>query len=145
MAGKRSMTQAQKNLTRRYLTWCYKTTKEALDRIDRYFTQLPVDAFVLKEMAKSSAYKRASGSQAFKDKVKEFRKYRDAKETRVMAQKYTDPQKKKVNGEYLYLQKRLEAVEKAVCHFLGKKALSDIRDLYEEEMTMRILEAREHT
>lgn len=38
---------SQENLIRSYLIWCYKTTKEDLDRIDRYFTQVLVDRRLL--------------------------------------------------------------------------------------------------
>ena len=33
MSKKRQFTQNEKNLIRRYLVWCYKTTKEELDKI----------------------------------------------------------------------------------------------------------------
>jgi len=42
----------QKNLIRSYLVWCYKTTKEDLDKIDRYFTQNHVDNFILSRLKK---------------------------------------------------------------------------------------------
>lgn len=41
-----------KKLKTRYLVWLYKTTKERLDRIDRKFTQLEVDRFILRELEK---------------------------------------------------------------------------------------------
>lgn len=43
-----------------------------------------------------------------------------------------------------YLKNRLEAVEKAIEHFLGKDDLNNIQMLYENEMTNRILQARGH-
>ena len=39
-----------KNLKKRYLIWFYKTTKEALDKIERKFTQMEIDKFILKEL-----------------------------------------------------------------------------------------------
>ena len=43
----------EKNLRIRYLTWLYKTTKEAFDCYERKFTQLEIDEFILKEMEKA--------------------------------------------------------------------------------------------
>jgi len=37
------------------------------------------------------------------------------------------------------------AIEKTIKYFLGDKELEKINHLYEQEMTKRILEAREHT
>ena len=42
-----------KNLKKRYLIWFYKTTKEELDKIERKFTQVDIDRFILKELKKS--------------------------------------------------------------------------------------------
>ena len=42
----------EKNLKIRYLTWLYKTVKEAFDRYERKFTQIEIDGFVLREMEK---------------------------------------------------------------------------------------------
>ena len=39
-----------KNLKKRYLIWFYKTAKEALDKIERKFTQTEIDKFILKEL-----------------------------------------------------------------------------------------------
>ena len=36
----------EKNLKIRYLTWLYKTVKEAFDRYERKFTQVEIDEFV---------------------------------------------------------------------------------------------------
>jgi len=47
--------------------------------------------------------------------------------------------------DYLYLKNRLTAIEKAIKHFLGPGQMKHIRLLYEQEMTQRILTAREHT
>ncbi len=145
MAAKSQLTKPQKNLTRRYLLWCYKTTKEDLDRIDRYFTQLKVDAFMLANLSKAKEFKGGKQDKAYQKKVGDFKKYMEGKESRVLAQKFKDPEKKILKPEYLYLQRRLAAIEKAIVHFLGKKELSVIEEMYEEEMTLRILEARAHT
>ncbi|MDD2752421.1 MAG: hypothetical protein PHN59_04750, partial [Candidatus Omnitrophica bacterium] len=50
--------QDLKNLKKRYLVWFYKTSKEALDKVERKFTQLEIDNFVLKELAKQNQDKK---------------------------------------------------------------------------------------
>ena len=126
----------EKKLLRRYLIWCYKTTKESLDRIDRYYTQLKVDEFILKQVSFSQ-------NKNYENYIDDFKKYMVTKKENVDKKKF-------LNGanfqpEYLYLQNRFKAIEKAIGVFLGKKALKEITELYEEDMTRRILEAREHT
>ena len=134
----------EKNLIRRYLIWCYKTTKEDLDRIDRYFTQLTADKKILAALRKAQ-YPRGSGAEEFRRKVDDFETYMLAKEKRVLDQKFSDVKAVEVRPEYWYLQERLKAVEGAIKEFLGVKELRKIAALYEEEMTRRILEAREHS
>lgn len=134
---------SEKDLMKRYLMWCYKTTKEELDKIDRYFTQLKIDDFMLDDLVKTKEYQ-SGADKDFQKKVDDFEKYMCAKETRVLSQKFKNVKTEEVDAEYLYLKKRFESIEKAICHFLGKPQLEVIKDLYEEEMTMRILEAREH-
>ena len=134
----------EKRLTRRYLVWCYKTTKEELDRVDRYFTQLEVDQFILDELTRSNNFKSSKSSAAYKSQVDEFRKYMSAKKENVLKQKYADTKYTVIHPHYQYLQHRFKAIEKAISRFLGKKALEEIAELYEGEMTKRILEAREH-
>ncbi len=134
----------EKKLTRRYLIWSYKTTKESLDKIDRYYTQIPVDRYVLKQL-KSGKYSNSSKSdKKYKDIVDDFEKYIDVKKKNVDSKKFLDSACKKVNPEYQYFKERLSAIEKAIVCFLGKKELEKIVSLYELEMTNRILSAREH-
>ena len=130
----------EKDLIRRYLIWCYKTTKESLDRIDRYFTQLHVDRFVLAELKKVK-----NTAEAYHNLVRDFEKNMQAKEKNVLPKKFSDSSKKILEPNYQYLRERLSAIEKAIGHFLGKNEFKKINDFYEEEMTRRILEAREHT
>ncbi|MDD3375550.1 MAG: hypothetical protein PHY73_07520 [Candidatus Omnitrophica bacterium] len=126
------------NLKKRYLLWCYKTTKEQLDWVDRKFTQLEVDRYVLKSLLKSKDLKSHP-------KVDEFISYIEAKEKRGLKEKFLDAKSKKLKPEYVYLKSRLFAIEKAIVHFCGAKALKEIDALYESEMTRRILEARDHS
>jgi hypothetical protein len=135
--------QKEKNLIRRYLVWCYKTTKEELDRIDRKFTQVDVDRKVLKELVKG-VVSAGVGKNAYLGKIKEFENYITKKEKDANIEKYVSVEKKQVQSNYFYLTKRLGAIEKSVISFLGSKELRAIESAYEEEMTRRILESREH-
>ena len=144
--GKRNkLSPDEKKLIRRYLVWCYKTTKEELDRIDRYFTQLKVDNIVLRQLLTEGERVDDSLKEQYRKKVDEFKGYMRKKEENVLSKKYSDPQHKKFNPDYVYLKNRLSGIEKAVGDFFGQKGLENIHALYEAEMTRRILEAREHT
>ena len=134
----------QRALIRRYLLWCYKMTKEELDRIDRKFTQLEVDRKVLRELNKDLASLKKDAKTAFLKRIDDFKDYIAKKEQAAMSEKYADPVLKEIQPNYFYLQKRLTAIEKAIVHFLGRKELNAIARAYEEEMSSRILESREH-
>ncbi len=141
---KGQLTQKEKDLMRRYLVWCYKTTKEELDKIDRYFTQLIADNFTLKQLKGTKGYK-SSGDRDYKNLVDQFKIYMDKKESSVLKKKFKDRKRMQLNPDYQYLRDRLSAIEKTIKNFLGVKELTKIDLLYEQEMTRRILEAREHT
>ncbi len=147
MKGSKKESREQKALVRRYLIWCYKTTKEALDRIDRKFTQLLVDRFILKELEgrdkKDKDLLDANSLKSYQQKREEFEQYILAKEQEAYSVKFSDQDHHVLKADYLYLKNRLTAVEKAICHFLGEKGLGYIQSHYEDEMTRRILEARE--
>lgn len=135
--AKRKLSIDQKNLIKRYLMWCYKTTKEELDRIDRKFTQREVDYYILKKLSQKD--RQAVGKKYLQD----FKRYIDEKEKDAGRLKFSDKNRRHLQPNYVYLKKRLSAVEKAIVAFLGHKELLTIRFLYETEMTRRILEARE--
>ena len=134
----------EKNLTKRYLIWCYKTTKEEFDRIERKFTQLDVDYFVLDclEGIKKESIK--TDWPSFQKHVQDFKEYIAKKEQEAFPLKFADNRRKVLQPQYIYLQNRLKSVEKAIIKFLGRQHLNQIKALYENEMTRRILEAREH-
>lgn len=144
MSKKISLTIEEKKLIRRYLIWCYKTTKEDLDRIDRYFTQLQVDAHVLKQLLKNP-HPKGPQSHLYSEKIEAFKEYMANKKKNVYSKKFADEEEKTLQPEYWYLKNRLGALEKTIVDFFGAKELKAIQDLYEVEMTRRILEAREHT
>jgi len=139
------LAQNEKNLMRRYLLWCYKTTKEELDKIDRYFTQEKADRFILKNLKKNKELKIQKTKDACSGMVKDFEEYIELKILKANKKKFLDEKKKDLHPGYHYLRNRLEGIEKAGSHFLGKKAFDEIINLYEKEMTERILSAREHT
>ena len=132
MPPKIKLTPNEKNLIRRYLVWCYKSTKEELDRIDRKFTQLKVDDFILSKLsAKSGAEKRI-----LEKSITEFKQYITQKQESAAAETLTP--------QHIYLKNRFSAVEDAAKYFLGAQELAKMVALYEQEMTTRILQAREH-
>ena len=52
----KTLSENQQRLMRRYFVWCYKTTKEELDKIDRYFTQNTVDDYILARLLESEEF-----------------------------------------------------------------------------------------
>ncbi len=133
------LTLNEKRLVRRYLVWCYKTTKEQLDRVDRKLTQLLVDRYMLKDLKRGH-----EEGQYYSKPVKDFQEYIRKKEEEASKQKFDDSNQGELQPSYLYLQRRLQAVESSIVFFLGEKELPLIEKFYEEEMTRRILESREH-
>lgn len=140
MKRNQKVSLAEKRLIRRYLLWCYKTTRESLERIDRKFTQLIVDYLILDELTGTKAKDQA----VIRSQIDGFKEYISNKETAAYNERFSDIGKRISKPEYLYLKLRLSAVEKAIQRFLGKKDLVEIAHLYEMEMTKRILEARDH-
>ncbi|MCX5714919.1 MAG: hypothetical protein NT033_09030 [Candidatus Omnitrophica bacterium] len=122
-----------RNLKKRYLVWLYKTTKEALDKTERKFTQLDIDRFLLKELKKED---KAKKSQKF---IAEFQTYILNKEIEALGLKYEG---KDLKSEYYFLEIKLKAIEKAILKETGRSGLDNIKDAYEQEMTKRILEEK---
>ncbi|MFA5087408.1 MAG: hypothetical protein WC552_00065 [Candidatus Omnitrophota bacterium] len=133
----------KRRLIKRYLIWCFKTTREEIDRIDRKFTQLEVDRFLLEELESLGKRGKHQLADAFGGKLDEFRVYIKNKETSALPERL-DKDKKGDNPDYLYLKSRLSAIEKAITKFLGPQELRQIENFYQQEMIRRILEAREH-
>ncbi len=127
--------QDLKNLKKRYLVWFYKTTKEALDKIERKFSQAEIDRFILKELRKLDKKKEV---ESF---ISQFEEYIQKKEQEGANLKFEN---KGLKPHYLFLVLKLEAIEKAIQEELGKEALKEIKVLYEMEMTERILRSTEH-
>jgi hypothetical protein len=127
--------QDTRNLKKRYLLWLYKTTKEAFDRIERKFTQLEIDEFMLKEL------KRLDKNNKLKKYIGEFQNCIHNKEKEGLSQKYNNG---KLNPYFSFLILKLQVIENLIVRELGKSALKDIKALYEEEMSQRILKSTEH-
>ncbi|MBP7216180.1 MAG: hypothetical protein KBA46_02735 [Candidatus Omnitrophica bacterium] len=124
-----------KNLKRRYLIWFYKATKEALDRIERKFTQAEIDRFILRELKTNDKEK------SVEKFIAEFEVYIQNKEKEGLALKFEG---NKIKPEYRFLELKLQAIEKAIIKELGEAALNDIKARFEEEFTQRILKSTEH-
>lgn len=119
------------NLKKRYFIWLYKTTKEAIDRFERKFTQLGIDKFILKELLKEN---KGRGLEKF---ISDFKAY--------IMNKEKDATQLKNSSNHRFLTIKLEAIEKAAIKQLGKRALKEIKDAYEQEMIKRILSERQNS
>lgn len=127
--------QDRKNLKWRYVLWLYKTTREDLDRIERKFTQLEIDNFLLKELG-------AGGRGArYRKFIDEFRAYVAKKKKEGARLKF---EAGGLKPEYAFLAAKLKAVEKAIVRTFGRSGLAEIKSLYEQEMRRRILESHDH-
>lgn len=136
------LTQKEQDLVRRYLVWCYKTSKEELDKTDRYFTQAVVDDYLIDRLKNFPGYKDRGTS--FHKSVEDFVQYAREKKAMAEGKKFAGSTQKVLHPDYQYLKARVEAIEQAICHFFDQKELERIAVLYENEMTERILKAREH-
>ena len=134
--------QDQIHLKKRYLIWLYKSAKEAFDRYERKFTQLDIDELILSEVETilKGAYLPRE-KKALEKYVNDFREYIASKEKTTLELKYKG---KKINPEFIFLDAKLQAVEKVIVKELGKKVLEEIKALYEREMIERILKSSEH-
>ncbi len=124
-----------KNLKIRYLLWLYKTSKEELDRTERKFTQLEVDRVLIEEL------RRLDGDRKISPFIDSYRRYMQKKEKEGRGLKYRG---KLLRPEYLFLARRLRAVESAVKRMLGSRELARFKSLYEQEMSGRILKSTSH-
>ena len=122
------------NLKKRYLIWLYKTTKEALDKIERKFTQLEIDRFILKELKRTDKEKKLAKF------IDEFEGYIQNKEKDGLNLKYDG---KQLRADYQFLVLKLKAIEKVIVQELGNKALNGINALYEQAMIERIMQERQ--
>ncbi|MDD5281590.1 MAG: hypothetical protein PHC37_06010 [Candidatus Omnitrophica bacterium] len=134
--------QDVKNLKKRYFIWLYKTTKEAFDKYERKFTQVDIDQDILVEMEKEllGSYL-PHEKDALQKHINDFQRYIEDKERACSELR---DQGKKKNPEFLFLDIKLNAIEKIIAQELGRRGLERIKALYEFEMIDRILKNTEH-
>lgn len=133
--------QDVKNLRKRYFIWLYKTTKEEFDKYERKFTQTDIDKDLLLEMENQLMGAFLPHEKEYLEKfVNQYREYISSKEKACLELKY---QGKKTNPEFLFLDVKLNAIEKLIAKELGGRGLEKIKALYEREMTQHILKSTE--
>ena len=131
-----------RNLKKRYLLWLYKTTKEAFDKFERKFTQTEIDKDILGEIENTLMGAYLPHEKAELEKlVNKFKEYISAKEKTCLELKY---QGLRTNPEFIFLDVKLNAIEKLITKELGRRALAEIKSLFEKEMTQRILRSTDH-
>jgi hypothetical protein len=120
----------------------YKTTKEAFDKFERKFTQVEIDKEILGEIENTllGAYLPHEKAQLEK-LVNDFQEYIAAKEKACLELKY---QGLRTNPEFIFLDVKLNVIEKLILKEFGRRGLAEIKGLYEEEMARRILRSTEH-
>lgn len=129
------------NLKKRYFIWLYKITKEAFDKYERKFTQLDIDKSILGKMEKElKGTFLPHEKKALETDINKFKLYIEEKEKACLKLKYKG---KKINPEFLFLDVKLDVIEKAIVEEFGSKTLEEIKSLYEKEMIERILKSRE--
>ena len=134
--------QDVKDLRKRYLIWLYKTTKEAFDKFERKFTQTDLDKDLLFEMENQLMGAFLPHEKLSLEKfVNQYREYIAIKEKACLELKY---QGKKTNPEFLFLDIKLNAIEKLIIKEMGRRGLERIKLLYEREMIQHILRSTEH-
>jgi predicted Ser/Thr protein kinase len=134
--------QDSKNLKKRYFVWLYKTTKEAFDKFERKFTQTEIDKDILKEIENTLMGSYLPHEKAELEKlVDSFQEYIAAKEKSCLELKYRGL---RTNPEFIFLDVKLNAIEKLITKEFGRKGLAEIKAFYEKEMTQRILRSTEH-
>ncbi len=131
-------------LYRRYLLWAYKTTRESLERIERKTTQLVIDDYLRKRIGQKKITLKGKDRRSYEGYLAEFDQYIAAKRADEKKLKYAADSSTELNPQYLFLCHRLEAIESAIVHFLGKKELNHTVKLFNAEFTRRILESRDH-
>ena len=131
-----------KNLKKRYFVWLYKTTKESFDKYERKFTQVDIDKDILQDMENVLMGSYLPHEKAELEKlVNNFQEYIAGKEKTCLELKY---QGLRTNPEFIFLDVKLNTIEKLIVKEFGRKALEEIKGLYEKEMTARILRGAEH-
>ena len=127
----------QNSLSKRYLLWLYKTTRDEADKIERKFTQLDIDREVEKLLKKKTGGLKSSlkaGVSPFMEEWKEyiFRKESDGQKLKFTEEFEPDP-------KYIFLRLKLEAIENIMKASFGAAFFKEARKLYEDSCIQRIL------
>ena len=134
--------QDVKNLKKRYFVWLYKNTKEEFDKFERKFTQTEIDKDILREIENTLMGSYLPHEKIQLEKmVNNFQEYISSKEKACLELKY---QGLRTNPEFIFLDVKLNAIEKLITKELGRRGLAEIKFLYEKEITQRILRSTEH-
>ncbi len=128
---------AYRCLTKRYLLWMYKTTKDELDRIDRKFTQLEVDRFIADYFLKVSGRLNKKRRDALSAYFRQWDEYTGAKEKDAESLKYVGPGE--LEPRYAFMHLKLEAILRAVRRYLGPGSIKEFQRLYEAKAIENIL------
>lgn len=133
--GNRADAQA---LTKRYLLWLYKATREELDKIDRKFTQLDVDLRIQKIVSQRTAALPQRLRHSLAPFLKEGQEYIFQKDSD--AQKLRFGEDGQPDARYVFLRLKCEAITRLIRQRFGLQGLKEIKRLYEESCAQRILE-----
>ncbi len=120
----------QVSLSKRYLFWLYKTTRDELDKVDRKFMQLAVDNEIYKKLKKAVKRLGPGISGTLEAFLREWQEYIFQKDSDAQKLKYSEDGKP--NHAYLSLRLKLEAIEAVVRGRFGKKQLLFYKELYED-------------
>lgn len=125
-------------LSRRYLLWFYKATKDEVDKIERKFTQLEMDREIEKLLEKEAKLLGAATSQGVAPHLKAWREYVFEKESEAQKLKFSDDGR--IQPEYLFLHLKLKAVERVTTARFGRKTLCEFKKICETAAVKRIAE-----
>jgi len=126
------------SLTKRYLFWLYKVTKDELDKIERKFTQMDIDRDIQRLLDKKTKGLDPALKKGIQPHLDEWQEYIFQKESD--AQKLKFDEDGRLNASYLFLSLKLEAVTQIIRTRLGLRGYRQIQRLYEESLVKRILE-----
>lgn len=125
-------------LSKRYLLWLYKTTKEELDKIERKFTQLEIDREIEKLLEKEAKLLGAATREGVAPHLKAWREYVFEKESEAQKLKFGDDGQPQ--PEYLFLHLKLKVVERVATARFGRKAFHEFKEICEAAAVHRIVD-----
>lgn len=127
----------QNSLSKRYLLWLYKMTRDEADKIERKFTQLDIDREVEKFLKKKTGGLKSSLKAGMSPFMEEWKEYIFAKESDAQKLKFTE--EGQPDPKYIFLRLKLEAIESVMKASFGATFFKEARKLYEDSCIQRIL------